>query len=141
MPAISHPNRCLAFNARPIPMKAAGRSPESNGPRHVSRNAPLRPQHGRYRARPSRNSPMKTRISQTWHSNWKPHCVGQETSKLNGARHAHPALSQMDRIGAPPMAPESAPRASARSASSAKPQFNSLEDEMANLLGRPKNSS
>jgi hypothetical protein len=52
-----------------------------------------------------------------------------------------PAMSQMDRVGAPPMAPEAAPRASARGAAAAKPQFNSLEDEMANLLGRPKNSS
>jgi len=54
------------------------------------------------------------------------------------------SVSSSERIGAPPVAPEaSAPRPAAPEAAEevepARPAFENLEDEMASLLGRPKN--
>lgn len=51
-----------------------------------------------------------------------------------GGRGANVAIDPMDRVGAPPVAP-AAPRSAP---ASAKPAYDNLEDEMANLLGRPK---
>ena len=54
------------------------------------------------------------------------------------------SVSSSERIGAPSVAPEApAPRAAspdtADEAAPARPAFENLEDEMASLLGRPKN--
>jgi len=54
------------------------------------------------------------------------------------------SVNSSERIGAPPVAPEApAPRAAsldaAEGAEPARPAFENLEDEMASLLGRPKN--
>ncbi|HEY0218277.1 MAG TPA: flagellar biosynthetic protein FliO [Afipia sp.] len=55
------------------------------------------------------------------------------------------AIDPMDRVGAPPVAPEPPARTARESANAArsapaasKPAFDNLEDEMASLLGRPK---
>lgn len=55
------------------------------------------------------------------------------------------AIDPMDRVGAPPVAPEPPARAAREPANAprnapaaAKPAFDNLEDEMASLLGRPK---
>ena len=55
--------------------------------------------------------------------------------RLDGGETRSPSVSAADRVGAPPAANRSAPRAAAPAA---KPGFDNLEDEMASLLGRPK---
>jgi flagellar biogenesis protein FliO len=50
------------------------------------------------------------------------------------------SVSPAERVGAPPVAPE-APAPRVAEAPAAAPTFDNLEDEMASLLGRPKNST
>jgi hypothetical protein len=57
-----------------------------------------------------------------------------ERPETGGGRGGNVAIDPMDRVGAPPVAP-AAPRSPP---ASAKPAYDNLEDEMANLLGRPK---
>lgn len=76
--------------------------------------------------------------------------------RLDGGETRAPSISQMDRVGAPSVAPEPPanrpapprPEAPPRDAGPSAPPspavkepFENLEDEMANLLGRPKPSS
>ncbi|RTL50840.1 MAG: flagellar biosynthesis protein FliO [Bradyrhizobiaceae bacterium] len=66
----------------------------------------------------------------------------------SGAGRGGVAIDPMDRVGAPPVAPEPPIRAAREPANASrnapaapKPAFDNLEDEMASLLGRPKNST
>lgn len=49
------------------------------------------------------------------------------------------SVSPAERVGAPPVAPETPPARPATPEAPAAPTFDNLEDEMASLLGRPKN--
>jgi len=54
-------------------------------------------------------------------------------------RAASVSVTPSERVGAPPVAPEAPAAKPAAAETPVEPTFDNLEDEMANLLGRPKN--
>jgi len=106
-------------------------------PRFLARpNAPQRPR----RLRRPRFSRRPNKISPRWHSASKPRYAGRPATPANRASVRRSGA----RTAADPPRPATAPGAIVAppvATPSPKSGFENLEDEMASLLGRPKNNS
>ena len=133
------PNRCrrdVTSRSEPMmPRPPRPSEPPKAPPRPRAERAAAPPPPPRRRLRRRRRPlPAPTRISPRWRSGWKPPCAVRPATNRRRRRCARTAAA------APP--PRSEPmRRRRRRAPPPKTGFENLEDEMASLLGRPKNPS